>query len=108
VVDQRKPDGFISLTSVKKGAPDAASALADIRRIYFATTRKTIENDFAHAIELLKALPAEEDRERATVFMEGLAAMRREWGIGTNRPAKREAGKKGTREKSRGANKRKP
>jgi hypothetical protein len=82
VSDQPKPDGFVALKSVKHGAPDAASALADIRRIYFTTTKATIENDFAHAIELLKSLPTEDDRERATVFMEGLATMRKEWGVG--------------------------
>ena len=72
--------GFVSLKSVKHGPPDGATALAEIRRIYFETTRTTIENDLVHAIELLKSLPTEEERERATVFMEGLAAMRREWG----------------------------
>ncbi len=83
--DDSEVKGFVSLKSVKQGAPDAASALADIRRIYFETTKQTIENDLAHAIELLKALPTEEERERATVFMEGLAAMRREWGAGEKR-----------------------
>ncbi len=71
--------GFVALTSLKRGASDPASALADIRRIYFKTTRRTIENDLAHAIELLKSLPSEEERERASVFMEGLNDMRREW-----------------------------
>ena len=71
--------GFVSLRSLKRGAPDPASALAEIRRIYFKTTRKTIDADLAHAIELLKALPTEEDREKATVYMEGLAQMRRDW-----------------------------
>jgi len=60
-------------------AGDPPAALADIRRIYFKTTRRTIENDLAHAIELLKSLPSEEERERASVFMEGLNEMRREW-----------------------------
>ena len=84
---EEKPNvtGFVSLKSVKQGAPDAAAALADIRRIYFKTTKKTIEHDFAHAIELLKSLPTEDAREKATVFMEGLAQMRKEWGIGTRR-----------------------
>ncbi len=73
------PDGFVALRSLTRGAPDPASALADIRRLYFKTTRQTIDADLAHAIELLKSLPTEEDRERATVFMEGLTEMRREW-----------------------------
>jgi hypothetical protein len=75
----KSPAGFVSLTSIKQGPPDAASALADIRRIYFKTTRQTIDHDLAHAIELLKGLPTEEDREKATVYMQGLAEMQRNW-----------------------------
>jgi hypothetical protein len=71
---------FVPLTSLKPGAPpDPKAVLAEIRTIYFKTTKKTIEHDLAHAIELLKGLPSEEDREKATVYMEGLAQMRREW-----------------------------
>ena len=72
--------GFIPLTSLKDGSPDPKAALAEIRRIYFKTTRRTIQHDLAHAIELLKSLPSEEEREKATVYMEGLAELRREWG----------------------------
>jgi hypothetical protein len=71
--------GFVSLKSLASGATDPATALSEIRRIYFKTTRRTIEYDMAHAIELLKALPSEEAREKATVYMEGLAQMRKEW-----------------------------
>ena len=71
--------GFVPLKSLAKGSPDPAAALAEIRRIYFKTTKRTIEHDIAHAIELLKSLPSEEEREKATVYMEGLAQMRREW-----------------------------
>lgn len=53
--------------------------LAKIRTIYFKTTRETIEHDLAHAVELLKSLAHEADRERATVYMHGLAEMQREW-----------------------------
>ena len=53
--------------------------LAEIRRLYFTTTRETIERDLAKALDLLKSLPSEEQRERATVYMEGLAEMRKEW-----------------------------
>jgi hypothetical protein len=67
------------LRSLAKGPPDPAAALAEIRRIYFKTTKRTIEHDIAHAIELLKSLPSEDEREKATVYMEGLAQMRREW-----------------------------
>ena len=78
--DDKPAAGFVSLKSVTRGAPDAAAALAEIRHIYFRTSRRTIENDFAHAIELLKALPDEETRQKAHVYMEGLAEMRRQWG----------------------------
>jgi hypothetical protein len=71
--------GFTSLSSLRKGSPDPGTALAEIRRIYFKTTKQTIEHDFAHAIELLKSLPDEAHRERAHVYMEGLAEMRRQW-----------------------------
>ena len=71
---------FVPLKSLRPGEPrDPQTVLAEIRAIYFKTTRKTIEHDLAHAVELLKSLPSEEDREKATVFMEGLAQMRREW-----------------------------
>ena len=53
--------------------------LAEIKRLYFQTTRQTIEQDFAKAIDLLKSMTTEEERERATVFMDGLAEMRRDW-----------------------------
>ena len=69
------PDGFVAFKSLKK-APDPAEALAEIRRIYFKTSKKTIEHDIAHAIELLKTLPTEEEREKARVYMDGLAQMR--------------------------------
>lgn len=72
--------GFVALKSLTQGAPDPKEALADIRRIYFKTTKGTIQDDFAHAIELLKCLPTEDERQKAHVYMEGLAQMRDEWG----------------------------
>jgi hypothetical protein len=77
-VDKRSL-GFVALKSLKQGPPDPGMALSEIRRIYFHTTRQTIDNDLAHAIELLKSLPTEELREKATVFMQGLSEMQREW-----------------------------
>ena len=59
-------------------------AIAEIKRLYYATTRATIQRDIEKAIDLLKTLATEEDRERATVFMDGLSQMRSEWGV---RPA---------------------
>ena len=56
----------------------ADEALAEIRKLYFKTTRKTIDRDFDRAIDLLKTMPADQ-RHRATVFMEGLAQLRKEF-----------------------------
>jgi hypothetical protein len=63
-----------------------AEVIAEIRQLYFETTARTIERDFDRAIDLLKSIRLPEDRQRATVFMEGLAEMRKEW---KNRPSKR-------------------
>lgn len=75
----RPPQGFVALSALRQGAPSTDQALAEIRRIYFATTARTIDHDFAHAIELLKGLENEAAREKASVFMEGLAELRKEW-----------------------------
>lgn len=56
------------------------SALADIKRLYYAATEATIERDLARAVTLLKSLADEDDRQRAAVYMDGLAQMRSEWG----------------------------
>jgi len=86
----KAPDAFVSLKSLKQpGRPDPKTAIDEIRRIYFKTTKQTIEHDLAHAIELLKSLETEEQREKASVFMEGIAQMRSEWA----RAAKRKSGK---------------
>ena len=58
----------------------ADDKLAEIRRLYFTTTRHTIQDDLTRALDLLKSMASEEERERATVYMEGLAQMRSDWG----------------------------
>jgi hypothetical protein len=55
------------------------NALDEIRRLYYRTTKATIQRDFERAIDLLKSMPTEEQRQRAAVYMDGLAEMRREW-----------------------------
>jgi hypothetical protein len=57
----------------------ADDKLAEIRRLYFAATRQTIQQDLEKALALLKSMASEEERERATVYMEGLAQMRSDW-----------------------------
>lgn len=56
-------------------------ALAEIRTLYYATTKATVVRDLDRAIDLLKGLPGEEEREKAAVYMDGLAQMRSEWGV---------------------------
>ena len=60
--------------------------LAEIRRLYFQTTKQTIQDDLAKALDLLKSMGSEEERERVTVYMEGLAQMRSDW-IGQRKKA---------------------
>ena len=57
----------------------AEDKLAEIRRLYFQTTATTIQQDLEKALDLLKSMNSEEERERATVFMDGLAEMRKDW-----------------------------
>jgi len=57
----------------------ADDKLAEIRRLYYRTTRQTIQDDLTRALELLKSMASEEERERATVYMEGLAEMYKDW-----------------------------
>ena len=57
----------------------ADDKLAEIRRLYFSTTRPHIDRDLAKALDLLKSMATEDERERATVYMEGLAQMRSDW-----------------------------
>jgi hypothetical protein len=64
-------------------------AIDEIKQLYYQTSAKTIQTDFARAIDLLKALPDEATRERAAVYMEGLAEMRNEWARGGSRPERK-------------------
>jgi hypothetical protein len=66
------------MNEVPQGRP-ADDVIKEIRSLYFKTTSKTIERDFDRAIDLLKSIALPADRQRATVFMEGLAEMRKEW-----------------------------
>lgn len=57
----------------------ADAKIAEIKRLYFKTTRQTIQQDLAKALDLLKSVATEEERERAAVYMDGLAQMRSDW-----------------------------
>jgi hypothetical protein len=65
---------------------------AEIRRLYFQTTRPTIQRDLERALDLLKSMSSEDERERVTVYMEGLAQMRKDWAPRDKRPKKKKSG----------------
>ncbi|MCU1382638.1 MAG: hypothetical protein JWL71_1335 [Acidobacteria bacterium] len=73
---------------------------AEIRRLYFKTTKATIQQDLDKALDLLKSMNSEEERERAAVYMEGMAQMRREWS-GAQRAGKG-SGQRGQGSKKKG------
>lgn len=61
-----------------------ADTLETLRKLYFNTTKATVQKDLERAIDLFTTLKSEDDREKAAVFMDGLSQMRSEWGV---RPA---------------------
>jgi hypothetical protein len=61
---------------------------AEIKRLYYETTRQTIQRDLAKALDLLKSMASEEERERAAVYMDGLSQMRSEWAKSRHRSVK--------------------
>jgi hypothetical protein len=58
---------------------NADDKLAEIKRLYYQTTANTIHQDLARALDLLKSMDGEQERERAAVYMDGLAQMRSDW-----------------------------
>jgi hypothetical protein len=75
----------IPLTPITPPPRPTDEILAEIRSIYFKTTKATILQDFDRAIDLLKSMPSPEERQRATVYMDGLAEMRKEFSAGPSR-----------------------
>lgn len=57
----------------------ADEKVAEIKRLYFQTSPSTIKKDLAKAIDLLKSMASEEERERVAVYMDGLSQMRSDW-----------------------------
>ena len=53
--------------------------LAEIKALYYSTSSATIARDFDRAIDLLKSMGSEDERERAAVYMEGLAERKKQW-----------------------------
>lgn len=56
--------------------------LEEIKKLYYGATAATIKRDLARAIELLKTMETDEEREKAAVYMDGLSQMRSEWAQG--------------------------
>jgi len=79
----------------------AEDKLAEIKNLYYHTTRATIKQDFAKAIELLKSMPSEEERERVAVYMDGLSQMRSDWARQGNQKIERKK-EKGKRNRDKG------
>ena len=84
-------------------------AIAEIKRLYYAATKATIRQDLERAIDLLKSLSSDDERERAAVYMDGLAQMRSEWSVSTRpkagelrrEPAEAASGREGGAQASR-------
>ena len=75
----------------------ADEKLAEIKRLYYQTSRVTIARDLATAISLVKSMANDDERERAAVYMDGLSQMRSDWArSGKHGKGK---GKKGERRK---------
>jgi hypothetical protein len=51
----------------------------EIRKLYYNATKGTIKKDVARAIDLLKGMKTDEEREKVAVYMDGLSQMRSEW-----------------------------
>jgi hypothetical protein len=66
----------------------SADPLEEIRRLYYNATKHTIQKDLTRAVQLLKSMPTEDDRQRAAVYMDGLSQMRSEWAGGPSRRRK--------------------
>ena len=60
----------------------ADEKIAEIKRLYYSTTARTIQDDLARALDLLKSMNGEDERERAAVYMDSLAQMRSDWNRG--------------------------
>jgi hypothetical protein len=61
------------------------SRLAQIKQLYFNATKSTIQRDLAKAIDLLKQMSDDDERQKAAVYMDGLSQMRSEWAASKNK-----------------------
>jgi hypothetical protein len=76
----------------------AEDKAAEIKRLYYQTSRATIKQDVMKAIDLLKSMSSDAERERVAVYMDGLAQMRSDWARQARNPMPTRKGK-GQKEK---------
>ena len=79
----------------------ADDKLAEIKRLYYQTSRATIKQDVMKAIDLLKSMSNDEERERVAVYMDGLSQMRSDWARQARSPMPTKKGR-GQRAEGRG------
>ena len=82
----------------------ADDKLAEIKRLYYQTSRATIKQDLAKAIDLLKSMSSEDERERVAVYMDGLSQMRSDWARQERNPMPRRKTKGEKRREEGGRN----
>ena len=70
-------------------------SLAEIKRLYYNTTRTTIQRDLTRAVDLLKSMKDDDERQRAAVYMDGLSQMRSEWAGGQSGSSRGRGGRTG-------------
>ena len=80
----------------------ADDKVAEIKRLYYQTSRTTITQDFAKAIDLLKSMSSEEERERVAVYMDGMSQMRSEWKRQARNPMPQKKGRRKKKVKRKG------
>jgi hypothetical protein len=61
----------------------------EIKKLYFSTTRETIDCDLTRALDLLTRMASDDERQRVAGYMHGLSELKREW----NQPKKKRARK---------------
>jgi len=79
----------------------ADDKLAEIKRLYYQTSRASTKQDFAKAIDLLRSMASEEERERVAVYMDGLSQMRSDWARQARSPMPRKTTKNEKRKADR-------
>ena len=79
--DERRRVEYTASETVHQGAQKEPlmDAFAEIKKIYYEATKATIQMDLDRALDLLKTIPSEDDRERVAVYIHGLTEMRSEW-----------------------------